>query len=153
MAQKQEILDAADALGKQIAEHEAAEKFEQATKALDDDVEAQRAVNDFQRHLQTLAEKQRNHQPIEPAEKQKLEELQMAVAMNIKVRALQQAQMDFLDLLREVMTRIEQNAVGEEQAAAATGAAPAPGGAGGAGGAGPILGPGGIGPTAPGGSA
>ena len=102
MATTEEILKAAKDLGKLISTHKAAEKFEQAVKAIEADTDAQRILTDYQRQAQTIAEKQANHQPIEVDDKQKLEKLQQQVARNKALRDFQMAQMDYMDLMRRI---------------------------------------------------
>ncbi len=102
MATTQEILDSATELGKKIASHDSARKLEDAMSRLRDDVEAQRLLTDYQRHLQTLGEKESRQQPIEVEDKRKLEDLQGKVIRNTILRDLQMAQMDHLDLMRRV---------------------------------------------------
>ena len=65
MATTEQIIDAARELGKKIGAHEAAIKLESIAKKLEADVEAQRVLNDHNRHLQTLAEKEQAGTPIE----------------------------------------------------------------------------------------
>ncbi len=102
MATTQEVLTKAHELGKLLAEHDAARKLGDAVSALQDNTEAQRALNDFNRFVQTIAEKQANNQPIEVEEKRKLESLQNAVIRNRLLSKLQMAQMDYADLMRKV---------------------------------------------------
>lgn len=102
MATTQEILKAANALGQLIASHDSMKKYEDAVRKLQGDVEAQRVLNDYNRHLQKLAEKEQTGKPIEVAEKQQLEKLQGAVVRNAVLRQFQMAQMDYLDLMRMV---------------------------------------------------
>jgi cell fate (sporulation/competence/biofilm development) regulator YlbF (YheA/YmcA/DUF963 family) len=102
MATTQDILNAAQALGKLIAQHDAAKKFEETMLKLQADVEAQRVLNDFNRHLQKLGEKEQQGKPIEPSEKQQLDKLQTAVIRNPILRDFQLRQMDYLDLMRKV---------------------------------------------------
>jgi len=102
MATTQEILSAAEALGKLIAQHSAAKKFEDTVKKLQGDVEAQRVLNDYNRHLQKLGEKEASGKAIEVADKQHLEKLQQGVIRNPTLRDFQVAQMDYLDLMRRV---------------------------------------------------
>ena len=106
MATTQEILDAAGELGKLIASHGVAAKFEQALKALQDDVPAQRALTDYQRHLTAVGEKEAAGKPIEVDDKQKLEALQRTIIQTPVLRDFQLAQMDYLDLMRQVDTAI-----------------------------------------------
>ena len=102
MASRQDILDTARKLGEMIAETDAAQKMEDAVKKLQEDTQAQRALNDYTRHLQTLAEKEQQGQPIEVSDKKKLQELQTVMIRNPLLRELQVAQMDYVDLMREV---------------------------------------------------
>lgn len=102
MSSTEKILEAAKKLGGMIGEHEAAKKLEAATTKLQNDSEAQRTLNDYNRHLRMVAEKESQNQPIEVEDKHKLEELQNAVIHNALLRELQIAQMDFVDLMRRV---------------------------------------------------
>jgi cell fate (sporulation/competence/biofilm development) regulator YlbF (YheA/YmcA/DUF963 family) len=102
MATTQEILSAAREVGKLIASHDTARKLEAAMQKLQGDTEAQRALNDYNRHLQKLGEKEQSGKPIEVAEKQQLEKLQTTVIRNPVLRNFQMAQMDYLDLMRKV---------------------------------------------------
>jgi cell fate (sporulation/competence/biofilm development) regulator YlbF (YheA/YmcA/DUF963 family) len=126
MATTQEILSAAREVGKLIASHDIARKLESAMSRLQGDVEAQRVLNDYNRHLQKLSEKEQSGKPIEVSDKQQLEKLQNAVIRNPLLRDFQMAQMDYLDLMRKVDEAMagqpEQQAAGIAQAPA--GAAP-----------------------------
>lgn len=102
MPSTQEIIAEAQKLGDLIAQHDAAKKLESALKALQNNVESQRVLNDYNRHLQALGEKEAAGRPIEVADKHKLETLQKAVIMNPLLRGFQTAQMDYVDLLRKV---------------------------------------------------
>ena len=102
MATTQEILEAARQLGKLIAQHDTAKKFEEALRKLQGDIEAQRVLTDYNRHLQKLGEKEAEGKPIEVADKQQLEKLQSAVIRNPTLRDFQVRQMDHLDLMRRV---------------------------------------------------
>lgn len=109
-----QIEQAAKDLGKMIGEHDAAHRYSAAAKALDTDIEAQRLMTDFNRAIQSIAQKQASQKPIEVEDKRRLEKLQTEVAMNLKVRALQQAQMDYVDLIRSVVSTITAEAGGLE---------------------------------------
>jgi cell fate (sporulation/competence/biofilm development) regulator YlbF (YheA/YmcA/DUF963 family) len=96
------ILDAADRLGRLIADHPATQKFDGILKKLKDDTDAQRLLTDLNRHRETLAEKQQAGQPIEVEDKRKMESLQQSVATHELLRDLQMAEMDYVDLMRKV---------------------------------------------------
>lgn len=106
MSDQQTILDAATTLGRLIAEHPSTQKLEGLVKQLDADTDAQRLMNDLNRHNQTLGEKQSKGEPIEVDDKRKLQELQQNVGLNPILRDLQMAQMDYIDLMRKVDERI-----------------------------------------------
>ena len=107
MASTEQILQAAAELGKLIGEHPATKKFVDAAKGLQDDTEAQRVLNDYNRQLQTIHEKESKGQPIEVADKRKLEGLQQAVIQNKVLRDFQLVQMDYMDLMRRVDDALE----------------------------------------------
>jgi len=125
MATTQEIIDAAQRLGKLLASHEAPSNLESAVKALQQDIEAQRLLNDFNRHINQLAEKEATGRPIEVEDKRKLEQMQGDLATNLTVRRFQMAQMDYLDLRRKIDEVID-----KELAPAAVTSTPPPGGTG-----------------------
>jgi cell fate (sporulation/competence/biofilm development) regulator YlbF (YheA/YmcA/DUF963 family) len=102
MATTSEILDAAKKLGELIATHESVKRYTDLVGQLQQDVEAQRAMNDFSRFLTKLGEKEQAGQPIEVADKHKLEELQTKVVRHPLLSRMQMAQMDYVDLLRKV---------------------------------------------------
>jgi len=102
MASTDEIMKQATKLGELIAEHETSRRLEKAVAGLQADLEAQRAMTDLNRYAQSLETKARSGQPIEVAEKRKLETLESAVVANPLLVGLQRAQMDYVDLLRQV---------------------------------------------------
>jgi len=98
----EQILAKATELGRLIADHPAAARMEQAVNKLESDLEAQRLLNDYNRHIQTVAQKEASGRPIEVADKHKLEQLQVQVISNPLLGEVQMAQMDYLDLMRRV---------------------------------------------------
>jgi len=125
MATTQDILDAAKSLGKLISTHPAAKRMDDLMKKLQSDREAQRALTDFNRHMQTLSQKEQMGQPIEVEDKRKMDQFQATVAANLVLRELQMAQMDYLDLMRQVDDLVG-GAEGEGAAGGAPPAAAAP---------------------------
>lgn len=102
MPSTQDILKAAQDLGKMVAQHEAALRVESAVKLLQADMESQRLLADFNRLMQALAQKEASGRPIEVDDKRKLESLQNSIVKNPTLRQFQIAQMDYLDLLRKI---------------------------------------------------
>jgi cell fate (sporulation/competence/biofilm development) regulator YlbF (YheA/YmcA/DUF963 family) len=128
MPDTQEILDAAEKVGKMVAQHPAVERYQKAQKSLSDDPEAARLLNDFNRAIMTLSRQEESGMPVTDAQRHQLEGLQAQLASHLKVKALNMAQVEFIDLLRKVSDSIR------KQVADATGAG---GGNGGGGPAGP----------------
>ncbi|MFT3788476.1 MAG: YlbF family regulator [Tepidisphaeraceae bacterium] len=124
------ILDAAEKLGKLIADHPSVTKYVDAAKAVSADPEASRLFADFDRAVMTLSQQEQSGQPISAAQKQQLQSLQATIASNLKVKSFSIAQMEMTELLRKV-SQAWQRPVAEAQAAAkgaaaGGGASPAP---------------------------
>ncbi len=117
MATDDQITQAAIKLGGMLSEHPKVSRLEGAIKKLKGDTEAQRALNDFNRRLSEIAEKEMAGQPIEVSEKRQLQDLQNAVVHNLVLREFQLAQMDYVDLVR----RLDDAMYGRSAAAASVG--------------------------------
>ena len=119
-----QILAEADKLGKLVAEHPAVERYKQAQKAVADDSDANRAMADFEQQLEKLARQEQSGMPVTDAQRQQLEAVQSRIVSNIKVKALNMANVEFVDLLRKVNQAIQgkvAEAVGGSSAAGAAG--------------------------------
>ena len=127
MPDTQEILDAAERVGKMVAQHPAVDRYRQAQKSLTDDPDATRLLNEFNRQIMTLSRQEEAGMPVTDAQRHQLESLQGQLASHLKVKNLNLAQVEFIDLLRRVSDAIR------KQVADATGAAPPGSGNGGAG--------------------
>ena len=120
MTSTEQIVKAATELGKLIAEHDAAKKFDEMTKKIRDDTEAQRLLTDYSRHMQAIQEKQAAGEPIEVEDKRKLEKFQQDMAAHSLLRDLQIIQMDYLDLMRCVEEAMQAPRAGESPEAASS---------------------------------
>jgi cell fate (sporulation/competence/biofilm development) regulator YlbF (YheA/YmcA/DUF963 family) len=121
-------MDSAEKLGKMLREHPAVERYRQTQQTVSADAEAQRSLAEFDRQLETLARQEQAGMPVTDAQRQQLEALQSRIVSNIKVKALNMAQVEFIDLLRRVnqtILRHVQDAAG--QAAAGPQVAPSAG--------------------------
>src|SRR5947207_10819977 len=103
----QQILADADKLGQLVAQHPAVAKYRQAQKTVSEDPDAGRLLRDFERTLETLGRQESTGQPVTDAQRQQLETLQSQIMSNIKVKALNMAQMEFVDLLRKVNQAVQ----------------------------------------------
>lgn len=117
MATDDQIMKAATEFGEILGGHPKVGRLDAAIKKLKEDTESQRALNDLNRHLQTVAEKEMTGQPIEVSDKRRLQELQNVVVHNLVLREFQLAQMDYVDLVR----RLDDAMYGRSAAAAAVG--------------------------------
>lgn len=130
MASDEKLIQSAQELGALLGENPKVARLEAAIKKLREDTQAQRALNDLNRHLNAVAQKEMSGQPIEVADKQKLRDLQNTVVHNLVLREFQLAQMDYVDLVR----KLDDAMYGSSDAAASVGVTgqggdPGPGGA------------------------
>src|SRR5688572_16946716 len=103
----QSILSDADKLGQLVAQHPAVAKYRTAQKAVADDPDASRLLRDFERLLETLGRQEQTGMPVTDAQRSQLESLQSQIMTHIKVKALNMAQLEFIDLLRKVNQAIQ----------------------------------------------
>ena len=111
-----EILDEAEKLGKLVSEHAAVARYKQAQRSVAEDGEATRLFAEFERELEALDRQQQTGLPPTDAQRHKLESLQSRLASHIKIKALNMAQVEFIDLLRRVVQTI-QKPLGADRAA------------------------------------
>lgn len=103
----QQIMDAAEKLGKMLADHPAVARYQQAQKAVAEDAEASRMLQEFDRTLDKLGRQEQSGMQVTDAQRQQLEALQSRIVSHIKVKNLNQTQVDFVDLLRKVNQTIQ----------------------------------------------
>src|SRR5947207_12693351 len=122
----QRILSEADKLGNLVAQHPAVDRYKAAQKAVTEDAEASRAMKDFEKQLETLSRQEQTGMPVTDAQRQQLESIQSRIISNVKVKNLNMAQVDFIDLLRKVNQTIQSKVVDAPRAAAPQRAANVP---------------------------
>ena len=133
----QQLLEEAEKLGKLVAQHPAIAKYRQAQQAVADDPDAKRLLADFDRQIETLSRQEQSGLAVTDAQRMQLEGLQGRIVSHAKIKALNQAQVEFVDLLRRVTQTIQRQVL--EPAGGAGGAAAGPGAAPAAGAGGPRL--------------
>ena len=102
MADLNEILDAANKLGDMVASHPAVQKYKDAQKAVSADPEAGRLLADFEKELVSLSRQEQSGIPVTDAQQQKLHAIQSRIVSNLRIKALNLAEVEFYDLLRKV---------------------------------------------------
>jgi cell fate (sporulation/competence/biofilm development) regulator YlbF (YheA/YmcA/DUF963 family) len=103
----QTILDAAEKLSQLVADHPAVARYKSAQKSVSEDPEAGRLMADFERQLETLGRQEQQGVPVTEAQRQGLETLQSRIVSHIKIKNLNLAQVEFIDLLRKVNQTIQ----------------------------------------------
>lgn len=103
----QEIMDGAEKLGQLVAQHPAVARFKAAQKAVADDPDAGRLLAEFDRQLEALGRQEQAGLPVADAQRMQLESLQSRIVSHIKIKALNLAQVEFVDLLRKVTQTIQ----------------------------------------------
>ena len=127
-----QILAEAEKLGQLVSQHPAVEKYKSAQKAVTEDADANRTMAEFERQLETLARQEASGMPITDAQRGQLEAVQSRIVSNIKVKNLNMAQVEFIDLLRKVNQAVQSKVVeagGMAGGPGGRGAAPAGAGA------------------------
>ncbi len=117
----QTILDAAEKLGEMLKDHPAVTKYKAAQKTVAEDADASRLLREFDRQLENLGRQEQTGMPVTEQQQQQLQSLQNQIISHIKIKALNLAQVDFVDLLRKV-SQTYQSRLAD---APPTGAAPA----------------------------
>jgi cell fate (sporulation/competence/biofilm development) regulator YlbF (YheA/YmcA/DUF963 family) len=113
----QQILDQADKVGQLVAQHPAVAKYKEVQKSLSQDAEATRLLTEFNRQLMTLGRQEESGMPVTDAQRFGLESLQGQLAANLKVKALNVAQVEFVDIMRRVSDQIRKHVSDTPQAA------------------------------------
>lgn len=102
-----QIMDEAEKLGHLVAQHPAVERYKQAQKAVAEDAEAGRLLAEFDRQLETLARQEQSGMSVTDAQRQQLEALQSRIISHLKIKNLNLAQVEFIDLLRKINQTIQ----------------------------------------------
>lgn len=120
----QQILDEATKVGQLVAQHPAVARYKDARRAVDQDPEASRMLGELDRQIESLTRQSQAGMPPTDAQQQQLEALQSRIVSHIKIKALNLAQVEFIDLLRKVSQTIQRQ-VADNPAPAAAGSASA----------------------------
>jgi cell fate (sporulation/competence/biofilm development) regulator YlbF (YheA/YmcA/DUF963 family) len=120
----QQLLDEAEKLGQLVAQHPMIGRYKQAQKSLADDAEANRLLADFERQIEVLSRQEQSGMPVTDAQRLQLESVQGRIVSNLKIKAWNQAQVEFVDLLRKISQTIQrplQEPTGQPGAVGASG--------------------------------
>ena len=102
-----QIMDEAEKLGKLVAQHPIIERYKNAQKSVAEDTEASRLLVEFDRQLDALSKQEQSGMTVTDAQRQQLESMQSRIISHIKIKNLNLAQVEFVDLLRKVTQTIQ----------------------------------------------
>lgn len=114
----QQILAEAEKLGQLVAQHPAVARFKDAQKAVANDPEASRMLTEFDRAIEALSRQEQSGMPVTDAQRMQLEGVQSRIASHLKIKALNLAQVEFVDILRKATQTIQQQVQGQPPGAA-----------------------------------
>jgi len=98
----QTILDAAEKLGDMLKDHPAVVRYKAAQKTVAEDADAARLLREFDRQIENLGRQEQSGMPVTESQQMQLQTLQSQIISHIKIKALNLAQVEFVDLLRKV---------------------------------------------------
>ena len=104
---QQQIIAEAEKLGQLAAQHPAVQRYKDAQRAVAGDPEAARLLANFDRTLEALSRQEQSGMPVTDAQRMQLEQVQTQIVSHIKIKALNLAQVEFVDLLRKVTQTIQ----------------------------------------------
>jgi len=107
MADFDDLVKQARALGDAVAAHPRVRKFADAQRRVSQDDEAKRLLNDYQTAAQRVHELEVQQQPIAPEDKRRLSECERSMASNDALKTLMRAQADYLELMESVNRSME----------------------------------------------
>jgi cell fate (sporulation/competence/biofilm development) regulator YlbF (YheA/YmcA/DUF963 family) len=102
MPTQEDILSKAKELGSLVAASEQAARLTAAAARLRNDASARQVMAAFNQLIQALSMKEQTGQPITPEERNQLERAQTALASHLAVQAYQQAQVAYVQLMRDL---------------------------------------------------
>jgi cell fate (sporulation/competence/biofilm development) regulator YlbF (YheA/YmcA/DUF963 family) len=103
----QQIMDEASKLGDLVAQHPAISRYRDARKAVEQDTDASRLMAEFDRQIEALSRQQASGMPVTDAQQQQIESLQSRIVSHLKIKALNLAQVEFIELLRKITQTIQ----------------------------------------------
>lgn len=114
-----QIMQEAEKLGQLVAQHPAVARYKQAQKSVEEDPDAGRLMAEFNRVMDTLERQAQAGLPVTDAQRQQVEAMQARIVSHLKIKALNLAQVEFVDLLRRITQTIQKPLAGSSAPGAA----------------------------------
>lgn len=103
----EQLLELARRLGRQIAAHERTVLLKKAQEAADQDPQATELVKAYHAHMEKIHKLEEARQPVEVADKHRLQDLEQQISMNPALKDLSRRQVDFVEMMRKVKQSID----------------------------------------------
>lgn len=107
MADVEELIGKARALGEALAQHPVVQAHHAAQRAVRADGAAQKLLQDYQQQLARIQQLEATQQPIEVADKQKLKSLERDMAGQESLKQLMRTQVDYVALMSRINSAID----------------------------------------------
>ena len=102
MAETQELITRAHALGEAIAKHPDVQAFLSARTEVEQSSDAQKLLKSYSEHAQRIRSLEAEQKPIEVADKHKLAEYEQQMASNEALKKMMAAQVNYVALMNKV---------------------------------------------------
>ncbi len=102
-----QLIAEAEKLGQLVAQHPAVARYKDAQKAVESDPDAGRLMAEFNRQMDTLERQMQAGMNVTDAQRANIDALQARIVSHLKIKALNLAQVDFIDLLRKITQTIQ----------------------------------------------
>jgi cell fate (sporulation/competence/biofilm development) regulator YlbF (YheA/YmcA/DUF963 family) len=102
-----QLIAEAEKLGQLVAQHPAVGRYKDAQKAVESDPDAGRLMAEFNRQMDTLERQMQAGMNVTDAQRANIEALQARIVSHLKIKALNLAQVEFIDLLRKITQTIQ----------------------------------------------
>lgn len=103
----EQLIAEAEKLGQLVAQHPAVARYKDAQKAVESDPDAGRLMAEFNRQMDTLERQMQAGMNVTDAQRANIEALQARIVSHLKIKALNLAQVEFIDLLRKITQTIQ----------------------------------------------
>jgi len=102
------LIQLAQQLGRQIAQHERTTLLAQAQKQVNQDTQAGQLIREYQQHTQKIYQLEQEKKPIEVDDKRKLQEIEQQISTHEKLKELTKRQVDFVEMMQKVKKAIDE---------------------------------------------
>lgn len=107
MANTEEILNQARALGEAIANHPHVTAYRETQEAINADAETRQLMEDYAKQVQRMQQLESQGKPIEVEDKHNLDEFRGKMAGSDLVKKMSAAQVDYVSLMNQINLAME----------------------------------------------